>query len=155
MERRASRAARRINRSPVGAPVRATTTRSRVSQRWAVLVVVEALVDLVGDPEQGELAQGRQVVGPEAPVEGGVDLVDRHHVAVHDPAAQCLGGHVDQLHLVGAADDVVGHDVGGAFADDALDDVLERLQRLDADGGEHVDAVGEQLLDVLVAGPVP
>ena len=33
----------------------------------------------------------------------------------------------------------------------ALDDVVERLEVLDVDGGDHVDAGGEQLVDVLPA----
>ena len=72
-------------------------------------VVLEGLVDPVGDPQQRQLAQGGEVAGPEVVGEGGVDLVGRVDVAVGHAPAQRLGAHVDQLDLVGPAHDRVGH----------------------------------------------
>ena len=114
-------------------------------------VPVELLVDLVGQPEQGQLAQGGEVADPEVVAERGVDLLRRVDVAVRHPAAQRLRGHVDQLDLVGRADDLVGHGLPLGDAGDLLDDVVERLQVLDVDRGQHGDAGVEQLLDVLPA----
>ena len=65
-------------------------------------VPVELLVDLVGQPEQGQLAQRGEVADPEVVAERGVDLLRPVDVAVRHPPAQRLGGHVDQLDLVGA-----------------------------------------------------
>ena len=73
----------------------------------ALAVVLERLVDAVGHPQQGELAQGREVAGAEVVAERGVDLVGRVDVAVGHPAAQRLGRRVDQLDLLGRADDRV------------------------------------------------
>ena len=60
----AMRAARRMRCSPLGAPVMATTTRSRVSQasRDAVggLVVLEGVVDLVGHPHAAPARAARR-----------------------------------------------------------------------------------------------
>ena len=67
------------------------------------------------------------------------------------PPAQRLRGHVDQLDLVGAADHLVGHGLPLRHAGDLVDDVVERLQVLDVDRGDHGDAGVEQLLDVLPA----
>ena len=107
------RAARRIRVSPSGPPVSATTTRSRASQvpsmSCCCAVVLQRLVDLVGDPEQGQLAQRGEVADPEVVAQRGVDLLGRVDVAVRHPPPQRLGRHVDQLDLVGGAHDGVGH----------------------------------------------
>ena len=49
-------------------------------------VVVERLVDAVGDPEQRELAQRAEVAGAEVVAERGVDPLGRVDVAVRQPA---------------------------------------------------------------------
>ena len=77
---------------------------------------------------------------PEVVAERGVDLLGRVDVAVGHAAAQRLGGHVDQLDLVGGPDDRVGHRLALLDAGDPLDHVVERLEVLDVDGGDHVDA---------------
>ena len=122
--RAAIRAARRIRVSPSGPPVSATTTRSRASQVPVDVVVgavaVELVVDLVGQPQQGQLAQRGEVADPEVVAERGVDLLRLVDVAVRHPAAQRLGRHVDQLDLVGAADHLVGHGLPLRHAGDLL-----------------------------------
>ena len=65
------------------------------------------------------------------------------------------GRHVDQLDLVGGADHRVGDGLALDDAGDPLDDVVDRLEVLDVDGGDDVDAGVEQLLDVLPALLVP
>ncbi len=114
-------------------------------------VALEGHVDLVGQPEQGQLAQGGEVADAEVVAQGGVDLVGGVDVAVGQAAAQRLGGDVDQLQLLGAPHDLVGHGFPLGHAGDALDHVVERRQVLDVDRGQHVDARVEQLLDVLPA----
>ena len=118
-------------------------------------VLLQPLVDLVGQPEQGELAQRGQVPGPEVVGERRVDLLRRVDVPVRHPAAQRLGGHVDQLDLVGGADHRVGHRLPLLHPGDLLDDVGDGLQVLDVDRGDHVNAGVEQLVDVLPALLVP
>ena len=118
---------------------------------WASLVVLQRVVDLVGHPQQRQLAEGAEVADPEVVAERGVDLLGGVDVAVGHPPAQRLGRHVDQLDLVGGADDLVGDRLPLLDAGDALDDVVERLEVLDVDGGDDVDAGVEQLLDVLPA----
>ena len=118
-------------------------------------VPLQSLVDLVGQPEQGELAQRGQVPGAEVVRERRVDLLRRVDVAVRHPAAQRLGGHVDQLNLVGGPDDRVGHRLPLRHAGDLLNHVVDRLQVLDVDGGDHVNAGVEQLGDVLPALLIP
>jgi hypothetical protein len=131
---------------PSGPPVRPTTMRSRACQ---------VFVDPVGDPQERQLAQGGEVAGAEVVREGRVDLVVLVDVAVRHAAAQRLGGHVDQFELVGAADHLVGDGLALAHPGYRLDDVAERLQVLDVDRGDDVDACLEQCLDVLPALGVP
>ena len=74
-----------------------------------VEVAGERFLDPIGDPQQGEFAQGAEVAGPEVVGERGVDALGGVDVAVRHPPPDRLRRHVDQLELVGAADDVVGH----------------------------------------------
>ena len=120
-------------------------------------VLLESVVDPVGGPQQRQLAQRVEVAGTEVVRQGGVDLLGCVDVAVGQAPPQRLGGHVLQLDLVGRADDGVGDGLPLRDAGDLLDHVVDRLQVLDVDGGDDVDAGGQQLLDVLpalgVAGP--
>ena len=114
-------------------------------------VALQPLVHLVGQPQQGQLAQRGQVPGPEVVGQRRVDLLRRVDVAVRHPAAQRLRRHVDELDLVGRPDDGVGNGLPLRHAGDLLDHVVERLQVLDVDGGDDVDAGLQQFLDVLPA----
>ena len=115
------------------------------------LVVVQGVVDLVGDPHQRQLAEGAEVAEAEVVAEGGVDLLGGVDVAVGHAAAQRLRRHVDQLDLVGAPGDLVGDRLALLHPGDALDDVVERLEVLDVERGDDVDAGVAELLDVLPA----
>ena len=120
-------------------------------------VRLELVLDPVRDPQQRQLAQRGQVARSEVVGERGVDALRRVHVAVRHPSAQRLGGHVDELDLVGPTHPLVGHGLPLAHPGDALDDVVDGVQVLDVHRGDDVDAGLEQLLDVgealLVAGP--
>ena len=83
-------------------------------------VPVELVVDLVGQPEQGQLAQRGEVADAEVVAQRGVDLLRLVDVAVRHPPAQRLRRHVDQLDLVGPADDLVGHGLPLRHAGDLL-----------------------------------
>ena len=120
----------------------------RAGDAVALAIVLEGVVDAVGDPEQGQLAQRRQVARPEVVGEGGVDLLRAVDVAVGQAAAQRLGRHVDELDLVGDAHGVVRDRLPLADARDPLDDVVQRFEVLDVDGRDDVDAGVEQLVDV-------
>ena len=120
-------------------------------------VGLQALVDLVGQPQQGQLAQRGQVAGAEVVGQRRVDFLRRVDVPVRHPAPERLGRHVDQLDLVGGAHHGVRDRLPLRYAGDLLHHVVEGLEMLDVDGRDHVDAGVEQFLDVLpallVAGP--
>ena len=134
----------------------ATTTRSRVSHgsvdAVAFAVLREPLVDPVGEPEQRELAQRGEVARPEV-----VARAPRRSAPAgrrcRAPSARRSASrrHVDELDLVGRAHDLVGDRLALLDAGDLLDDVVQRLEVLDVDRRDDVDAGVEQLLDVLPA----
>lgn len=114
-------------------------------------VLLEVLVDPVGDPQERQLAQGGEVAGAEVVGQGGVDLVGLVDVAVGHAAPQRLGRHVDEFDLVRTPGDLVGDGLLLPHPGYRLHDVTQGLQVLDVDGGDHVDAGLEEFLDVLPA----
>ncbi len=112
-------------------------------------VLLQRGVDLVGQPQQREFAQRRQVPAPEVVGQRRVDALGRIDVAVGEPAPQRLRRDVDQLDLVGGAHDLVGHLLLLLDAGDLGDDVVEAFQVLDVDRRDDGDAGVEQFLDVL------
>ena len=154
-DRDAIREARRTRVSDSGPPDTATTTRSRASQVSVMFLSVRVLcqrgVDLIGQPQQRQLSQRGQVAGPEVVLHRRGGLLGRIDVAVSHPAPQRFRGDVDQFDLVGGADELVGHAFGLCGAGDMADHVVEALQVLDVDGGDHRDARVEEELHVLPA----
>ena len=114
-------------------------------------IALEALVDAVGEPQEGQLAQRGEVALAEVARQRRVDLVGGVDVAVGHPAPQRLGAHVDQLDLVGRPHHVIRDGLALPHPGDLLGHVVERLEVLDVDGGDHLDARVEQRLDVLPA----
>jgi hypothetical protein len=117
----------------------------------AVAVGLQLVVDPAGHPQDGQLAQGAQVAGAEVVGQRGVDALGRVDVAVGHAAPQRLGSHVDQLDLLGGPHHLVGDRLARPHAGDALDHVGDRLEVLDVERGDHVDARVQQHLDVLEA----
>ena len=108
-------------------------------------------IDLIGEPEQSDFAKRGQVPAPEVIGQRRVDSLGRIHIAVREPAPQRLWCDVDQLDLVGGADDLVGHFLLLLDTGDLRDDIVQALQMLNVDRGYHRDAGVEKLLDVLPA----
>jgi hypothetical protein len=71
------------------------------------------------------------------------------------PAVAILLGKVDEFDLVGAADHGIGDRLALQDAGDLEHHVVERLEVLDVEGGQHVDAGVEKDLDVLPPLGVP
>ena len=87
--------------------------------------------------------------------ERGLDPVRWIDIPMHHPPPQRLGGHVDQLDLVSAARYLIGQGLVLRHAGDLFRHVAERLEVLDIQGGDDVDARVEQLVDVLPPLAVP
>ena len=147
---RAPRRSRRVALGPTGQRDQDPLAgRPRLVDVVRLAITLQPFVDPVGHPQQGELAQCGQVADPEIVRQRGVHLVGRIHVAVREPASQRLRAHVDQLDLVGPAHDLVGHRLLLPDAGDRGDDVVERLEVLDVDRRDDIDAGVEQFVDVL------
>ena len=118
-------------------------------------VSLQSLLNPVGQPEQGQLTQRCEVPRPEVVGERGIDPVRRVHIAMHHPPPQRLGRHVDQFDLVGPARNLVGQLLVLLHPGDLPGHVVERLQVLDVERGDDVDAGVEEFVDVLPSFLVP
>src|SRR5437763_44336 len=125
-DRAAMRAPRRKSRSPLAAPVRATTTRSRVEQRLDVLPAL--LVAGTGHIGVGQLVDQRDLGG------AGQHGVDVHLLEVAFAVGEAAAGHdLEVANLLRRPGPVVGfqvadHDIGAPLvAPPALVEHGERL----------------------------
>ncbi|CAH0288849.1 hypothetical protein SRABI128_03839 [Microbacterium sp. Bi128] len=114
-------------------------------------VLGQALVHPVGEPQQSQFTQCREVAQAEIVREGGVDLVGSVDLAVAQALAEQLGGDVHEVDLVRLPDDGVRHRLRLVDIGDGADNVAQGRQMLDVDGGEHVDAGIQKRIDVLPA----
>ena len=152
-DRSAMRAARRMRCSADGAPVIATTNRSRVSHGRSMpcssRYSSSSSSTRSATHSRASSRSAFRLPGPEVVAERRVDPLSGVDVAVRDPAAQRLGGHVDEFDLVSTANDVVGDRLALLDPGDPRERVVERLEVLDVHGGDDVDARVEECLDVL------
>ena len=113
------------------------------------------LPHFVGHGAQGELAQRGQIALAEEIRERLLDLFRLVDLALTQPAAQFLHRDIDVDDLVGAVEEGIGHGLAHAHAGGAGDGVVERLEVLDVDRRQHVNASLEQFEHVFVALGVP
>ncbi len=106
-------------------------------------------VDLIGKPQQRDLAQRGQVAGAEVIGQRRVDSFRRVHVSVSKPAPQRFRRDIDQFDLSRSPDDLVGHGLALFDSGDLSDDVVEAFQVLDIERRDHRDAGVQQRFDVL------
>ncbi len=105
----------------------------------AFAVGAELFVDPVGNPQQGQLSQRGEVPGPEVVRQCGIDAFGGIDVSMGQPPLEGLGSHVDQLQLVSSPHHAVGNRLLLGDTGDPLDDIVERLEVLEVDGGDDVD----------------
>ena len=84
-----------------------------------------------------------------------LDLLGLVHLALSQAALQFLHGDIDVDDFVGAIEERVGNGLPHTDAGHAPDGIVERLEVLDVDRGQHADARVEQFQDVLIALVVP
>ena len=90
-----------------------------------------------------------EVAGTEVVAKGGIDSLRRVDLARGQPLPNAFLGQVHQLDLVGPPHHFVGN---GLPLDDVgylENDIVERVEMLDVEGGQDVDAGFEQRVDVL------
>ena len=113
-------------------------------------VALHALVHRVGHLAEGHLAEGPEIGGGEEVQQGRLDPFLGVHLPSPQARLQRLGRQVDEHHLVGVEEQLVGDRLADAHARQLEDAVVEALEVLDVDGRDDVDAGELQHLDVLV-----
>ena len=111
----------------------------------------ELLVDALGGAPQRQFAQRRQVAGRKEMADGALGLLRHIDLALMQALDQILGREVDDFDVVGLVEDAVGNGFAHPDAGDPGDDVVQALDVLDVQRREHVDAGGDQLLDIEIA----
>ncbi len=151
------REARRAAHHVIGAGARPDAAQERrLGLPYGLDRLVRAIrlhvgLDAIRGAAQRELAQRHQIALAEEVARGALDLLRHVHLAGLEPREQVVGRDVDQDHLVGFVEERVGNGLPDLDAGDAADDVVEAFEVLDVERREHVDAVGEKLVDVLPA----
>ena len=109
------------------------------------------IVHPVGGLTQRQLAQRDEIALAEEVLDRALGLLRQIDLAFFEAHQQVVGRKIDQHYLVRSREHVIGHGLGHADAGDAADDVVQALQVLHVDRGEHVDTGCEQLVDILPA----
>jgi len=91
---------------------------------------------VLGHLPQRELTQRRQVSFAKEVVERLLDFFDAVDLSLAQPGAKCVDGNVDVHDFIGATKEKVRHSLAHAHARCAGDDVVQRLDVLDVDGGD-------------------
>ena len=113
-------------------------------------VLQHLAVDRLRGAAQRQLAQRRKIGLGEEMREGPARLLRHIDLALFQPLDQLVGRQIDHLDL-GVIQNGIGHRLAHPHAGKAGDEVVQALDMLDIEGGEHVDAGVAQLLDILPA----
>ena len=129
---------------------RSKTCRAAPALAPQRLLLLALAIDSARHLAQREFAQRGQVAGLEKILERLLDLCRRIDFSFAQAFAKLLDRHVDVDDLIRFRDEGIGHHLAHFDAGDAPHQRIERLDMLDVDRGDHADAVGDQLLDILV-----
>ena len=88
-------------------------------------IILQGDVHLVGQPQQGEFAEGGEIAQTEVIGQRRVDGAGRVDETAGEPRAQCLRGQIDNLDLLGGAEDGVGDGLSLHDSGDLVDHVVE------------------------------
>ena len=128
-----------------------TPTHCRRGLAELAVALGQIIVDMGGGGLHRQLAQGHEVGLGKKCIDGRTRLLRHIHLAVTQALQQLAGWQVDQQQFVSLLQHPVRQGFAHLHASDAAHLVIEAFQVLDVDRGEHVDAGGEQFLDVLPA----
>ena len=104
-----------------------------------------------GGSAQSQFPQGDQVAGPEELADRLRGLLGNIHLALTQSLQQGLGRNIHQHDLSRLIKEAVWHGFPHRDRGDLGDDVAGALEVLDIDSGVHVNAGGQQFLDILPA----
>ncbi|MNM69074.1 hypothetical protein D3C81_806600 [compost metagenome] len=109
------------------------------------------VIDPIGGAAQCQFAQGNQIALTEKVLDGTFGLTGDIHLAFIQTLAQIVRRQVNQHHLGGFVEHVIGHGFTYPYPGHAADHVVQAFQMLYVDGGQHVDTGIQQLFDILPA----
>ncbi|MCY1169126.1 hypothetical protein D9M73_91430 [compost metagenome] len=113
-------------------------------------MVEQMAVDRLRGAAQRQFAERRQVRFGKEVAERARRLGGDIDLAVLQPVDQLVGREIDHFDL-GIVQHRIGHGLAHPHAGEAGDDVVEALDMLDVERGEHVDTRRAQFLDILPA----
>ena len=119
--------------------------------RLLAQIVDHLVVDPVRGAAQREFAQRGQIAGSEKTLRRPSGRLRHVHLAFIQALNELVGREIDQNDVGGLLQDPVGNGLAHDDPGDARDDIGEALEMLDIERRPHIDARGEQLLDVLPA----
>ena len=125
--------------------------RPRLLDTLLAAVLLETIVDLIGEPQKRELAKRREVPLAEELAERRIHGRGPIHLPLPQPHAQRIGAQVDQLDLLRFAQDRIGNRLVLHVARNVRDHVVEGLKVLNVHGRDDVDARIEQTVNILPA----
>lgn len=105
----------------------------------------------VGRAAQRQFTQREQVAFAEEIFDGALGAVADVHFALFQPLTQIVRRQIHQHHFIGAVEKGIGYGFAHLNAGDAAYHVIQALQMLHVDGGNHVDTGIQQLFNVLPA----
>ncbi len=114
-------------------------------------IIDHLVVDPVGGAPERQLAQRRQIAEAEETLGGALGAVGQVNLAFIQPFDEFGRRQIDQQHVVGTAENRVGHTLAHRNTGDLGDDIGQAFQMLDVQRRPDVDAGGNQLLDILIA----
>ena len=108
--------------------------RPRLLDAFLAAVLLETIVDLIGEPQKRELAKRREVPLAEKLAERRIHGRGPVHLPLPQPHAQRIGAQVDQLDLLRFAQDRIGNRLVLHVARNVRDHVVEGLEVLNVHG---------------------
>ena len=109
------------------------------------------IVHAVGGAPQRQFAQGEQVALAKEVFNSALCAIADVDLALFQALAQIVRRQIHQHDLIGAVEKGVGNGFAHANAGNAAYDVVKAFKVLHVDGGDHVDARVQQLVDILPA----
>src|SRR5581483_9776596 len=153
------RAARRLAQELVAAVRigRETDHQALADKRAAPALALELLrlfaqpTLVAGDFAQSEFAQRRQIRRAKKILERRLDPLRRINLPLPQTLAQLLDRYIHHDDPITAMQELVVHGAAHLYAGHPAHHLIEALEMLNVEGGDHVDARGDQLFDILVA----
>ena len=113
-------------------------------------VIDHLRIDALRRAPQRQLAQRGQIAGHEEMLCRALGRFGEIDLSLFHPLQKVFRRQIDQLHVVGAVENGIRNRLADAHMRDLRDHIVQAFQMLHIERGVNVDAVAENLLDVLI-----